>query len=83
MYCGGHPTFEEFHGRGTIARIPDVFKLVLEHPGAMDAAMRRCDDRYGRVLRESNIMCGAKRSDIQRSPPGCMIAMVNCQVDYG
>ena len=34
--CGGHPAFEELLCRGTIAIIPDVFELVLEHPGAVD-----------------------------------------------
>ncbi len=36
---GGYPAFEELLRRGTITIIPDVFELVLEHPGAVNAAI--------------------------------------------
>ncbi len=36
---GGYPTFEELLRRGSIAVIPEVLELVLEHPGAMDATI--------------------------------------------
>lgn len=37
--CGGHPVLEELFCRGAIAIIPDVFELILEHPGTMDTAI--------------------------------------------
>ena len=34
---GGHPACEELCRRGTVAVVPEVLELVLEHPGAVDA----------------------------------------------
>ena len=35
----GNPAFEELLCRGTVAVIPEVLELILEHPGAVDAAI--------------------------------------------
>ena len=37
--CGGDPAPEELLRRAPVGIIPEVFKLVLEHPGAVDTAV--------------------------------------------
>jgi len=51
---GGHPAFEKLLRRGRIAIIPDVFELVLEHPGAVDTAIG-----VAQTIEESGMSLGA------------------------
>ena len=55
----GHPGPEKLLCRGPIAVCPEVLKLVLEHPGAVDAAIG-----VPQAIQEAGVALGATSSSL-------------------
>ncbi len=61
---GGHPASEERLRRDAVAVIPEVLELVLEHPGAVDAAIG-----VPQAIQEAGMPLGAMSGVHAEQPP--------------